>query len=69
VLCGGAVLAGLPVVGLGFLAPSRSWVQVALWALGGVPSALAVLAMPVWFLLLARALRSRSEALVGSARG
>jgi hypothetical protein len=57
-LCGGAALAGAGVAGLGALLPAMSWPQLALFGIGGVPAVLAVLAMPLWFLRLGRALRS-----------
>jgi hypothetical protein len=57
-LCGGAALAGAAVAGLGALLPAMSWPQLALFGIGGVPAVLAVLAMPLWFLRLGRALRS-----------
>lgn len=58
VLCGGGVLAGAAVVGLGFVLPAMSWPQLVAFGIGGVPAVLAALAIPVWFLSLGRALRS-----------
>lgn len=67
-LCGGGVLAGAAVVGLGFLLPWMSGPQLVVFAAGGVPAVLAVLAMPVWFLRLGRALRSVSRTSVSAGR-
>ena len=51
---GGGVLGGGAVAGLGLLLPERPR-QVAL-AVGGVPGVLGMLAVPLWFLRLGRAL-------------
>jgi|SRR5687768_12302329 len=51
---GGGVLAGGAVVALGLLLPKGSLPRRAAFVVGGVPSALASLAMPVWFLRLGR---------------
>lgn len=58
VLCGSGVLAGAAVAGSGLLLPAMSWPQLVLLGAGALPGVLAVLAMPVWFLNLGRALRS-----------
>ena len=57
VLAAAGVLVGMPVVGLGLLYPSMSWPQLALFGAGALVALPAWLAMPVWFLLLARVSR------------
>ena len=57
VLAAAGVLVGMPVVGLGLLFPSMSWPQLALFGAGALVALPAWLAMPVWFLLLARVSR------------
>ncbi len=61
VLCGGGVLVGAAVVGLGFLLPWMSGLQLVVFGVGGVTAVLALLAIPVWFLLLGRALRAAPD--------
>ena len=51
-----AMLAGLPVLCLGFLAPSGSALRYALFALGGTLSGAAWVGWPVWYLLVGRSL-------------
>jgi hypothetical protein len=48
---GAGTLAGGVVVGLGFLLPWMSWLQLLVFGAGGV---LGMLGIPVWFLLLGR---------------
>jgi len=57
VLAAAGVLVGMPVGGLGLLFPSMSWPQLALFGAGALVALPAWLAMPVWFLLLARVSR------------
>jgi hypothetical protein len=51
---GAAVLAGAAVVGLGFLLPWMSWVQLVVFGVGGLLGVIGMLGTPVWFLLLGR---------------
>jgi hypothetical protein len=51
-----AMLAGLPVLALGFLAPGGSALRNGLFALGGTLSGAAWIGWPVWYLLLGRSL-------------
>jgi hypothetical protein len=55
-LCGGGVLAGGAVVGVGLLLPTGSLPRRAAFVIGGAPGLAAWIAMPVWFLRLGRAL-------------
>jgi len=55
-LCGAGTLAGAALVGSAFLLPRRSWPQVGMVGVGGVLGVGAMLAIPVWFLLLGRQL-------------
>lgn len=55
VLSGGGVLAGGALAGVGLLLPRASRARRAALVGGGVPGVLAWLALPVWFLRLARA--------------
>ncbi|NEK57382.1 hypothetical protein GCU56_05780 [Geodermatophilus sabuli] len=55
-LSGGGVLAGGAAVGVGLLLPKGSVPRRAALAVGGVPGGAGWLAMPWWFLRLARAL-------------
>ena len=51
-----AMLAGLPILSLGFLAPSGSALRNALLAVGGTLSGAAWVGWPVWYLLIGRSL-------------
>ncbi len=51
-----AMLAGLPVLSLGFLAPSGSAARKALFGLGGTLSGGAWVGWPLWYLLVGRSL-------------
>lgn len=53
---GVAMLAGLPVLSLGYLAPSGSALRKALFAVGGALSGAAWVSWPVWYLLVGRTL-------------
>ena len=61
VLAGAGVLWGLAVAGMGVLLPSLSWPQLLVFGVGAVAEVLACLAMPVWFLLLGRALQAAPD--------
>src|SRR5918997_3100198 len=51
---GVAMLAGLPILSLGYLAPSGSAFRKALFAVGGALSGAAWVSWPVWYLLVGR---------------
>jgi hypothetical protein len=51
-----AMLAGLPIFSLGYLAPSGSALRKALFAIGGSLSGAAWTSWPVWYLLVGRSL-------------
>src|ERR671927_528943 len=51
---GAGVLAAYVVVGLGFLLPWMSWVQLVVFGVGVLIGLPAWLGMPVWFLMLGR---------------
>jgi hypothetical protein len=53
---GVAMLAGLPILSLGYLAPSGSAFRKALFAVGGALSGAAWVSWPVWYLLVGRTL-------------
>lgn len=55
---GAGTLAGGVVVGLGFLLPWMSWLQLLVFGAGGVLGVIGMLGIPVWFLLLGRDLAS-----------
>jgi hypothetical protein len=54
---GGGPLVGGVIVGLAFLLPWMSWVQLIFFGVGGLPGFFCWLAIPVWFVLLGRDLR------------
>jgi hypothetical protein len=58
---GVAMLAGLPILSLGFLAPSGSALRYALFALGGTLSGAAWIGWPAWYLLVGRHLSRAAE--------
>ncbi len=62
VLSGGGVLAGGAVAGVGLLLPEGSFPRRAAFAVGGAPGVLGMLAVPVWFLRLGRALAGTARA-------
>ena len=51
-----AMLAGLPIVSLGFLTPSGSALRYVLFAIGGSLGVVAWIGWPVWYLLVGRSL-------------
>jgi hypothetical protein len=51
-----AMLAGLPILSLGFAAPSGSGLRKALFAVGGTLSGTAGVSWPMWYLLVGRTL-------------
>ena len=61
---GVSMLAGLPILSLGFLAPSGTALRYALFALGGTVSGAAWIGWPAWYLLVGHHL-SRAGALAG----
>jgi hypothetical protein len=56
-----AMLAGMPILSLGFLAPSGSALRYALFALGGTLSGAAWIGWPVWYLMIGRSLSRTGE--------
>jgi hypothetical protein len=54
-----AMLAGLPILSLGYLAPTGSALRKALFAVGGTLSGAAWTSWPVWYLLVGRSLSKR----------
>ena len=56
-----AMLAGLPVFSLGYLAPSGSALRKALFAVGGTLSGAAWVSWPVWYLLVGRQLSTETN--------
>ena len=59
-IAGAGTLAALPTIGLGFLLPPKSALQLTLFALGGAVGAASWLAVPVLWLTLGRQLRSKT---------
>jgi hypothetical protein len=56
-----AMLAGLPVFALGYLAPTGSALRKALFAVGGTLSGAAWVSWPVWYLLVGRTLAAERD--------
>ena len=50
------MLAGMPVLGLGYIAPGGSALRKALFAVGGSLSGAAWVSWPIWYLLVGRTL-------------
>lgn len=61
IVAGSGALVGLSVLGLAALAPQMSAAQVILGVVGAVPTALAILITPVWFIWLGRVLLAHSS--------
>lgn len=49
---GAGTMAGIAIVGLGFLLPWMSWPQFVVFGAGGVLGVIGMLGMPIWFVLL-----------------
>ena len=58
---GVAMLAGLPILSLGYLAPSGSTLRKALFAVGGALGGAASVSLPVWYLLVGRTLGAEAR--------
>lgn len=58
---GVTMLAGLPILSLGYLAPSGSALRKALFAVGGTLGSAAWVSWPVWYLLVGRSLPDKGE--------
>ena len=56
-----AMLAGMPILSLGYLAPSGSALRKALFAVGGTLGGAAWVSWPVWYLLVGRSLSEKGE--------
>ncbi len=55
------MLAGLPILSLGPLAPSGSALRKALFAVGGTLSGAAWVSWPLWYLLVGRTLSAQAN--------
>ena len=58
---GAAMLLGLPILSLGYLAPSGSTLRKALFAAGGALSGAAWISWPLWYLLIGRTLAAEGR--------
>lgn len=58
---GVAMLAGMPILSLGYVAPGGSALRKALFAVGGSLSGAAWVSWPIWYLLVGRALADRRD--------
>ena len=58
---GVAMLAGLPILSLGYLAPGGSAVRKALFAVGGTLGGAAWVSWPAWYLLVGRHLSAEAS--------
>ena len=56
-----AMLAGLPILSLGYLASSGSALRKALFAIGGTLGGAAWISWPVWYLLVGRSLSGKGS--------
>jgi hypothetical protein len=55
------MLLGLPILSLGYLAPSGSTLRKALFAAGGALSGAAWISWPLWYLLIGRTLAAEGR--------
>lgn len=51
-ILGAGTLAGIAIIGLGFLLSGMSWAQLAAFGVGGVLAVIGMLGIPIWFVLL-----------------
>jgi hypothetical protein len=58
---GAGPLAGGAIVGLGLLLPWTSWPQLVIFGVGGLLAVVAMLGIPIWFLLLGRHLAGAAQ--------
>jgi hypothetical protein len=66
---GAGSLAGGAIVGLGLLLPWTSWPQLVVFGAGGLLGVVAMLGIPIWFLLLGRHLAGAAQAAAAASAG